>query len=774
MGTVGNCSEARVLTMAKHEFLDDDSSSWDLLSAGALRDPKREAAKRRNILVIENDDKDYAAIERCVRQSHAGDLRLHRAVTLADGFDHLARGDTDVVLLDLGLPDSQGLDTLQKARSRFSYVPIIVLTGVDDADTALQAVRQGAQDYLAKERLDPQVLVRSIRYSIVRNRYRARLAHLLELSKVSASDLKNIITGNADGMVVVDENGLIRFSNPAAEVLLGQSSSELTGAKFGYSLTPGAATEIEMASGSHRRIPVEMRAVELTWEGKTAYLAVLHDLTLQRKAEEELRRHREHLQELVENRTTELAKANEELRREIAERRRAEEALKRSECELAIRNRIAEVFLTVPDDEMYAEVLKLVLEALDSEYGVFGYIAEDGALVVPTMTRTVWDKCQVLDKDIVFPRETWGESIWPRAIRQKETLYSNEPSTLTPEGHVRILRNISSPIIDQGEVIGLFQVANRSTDYDSRDVELLEMIGDHIAPILNARLQRDIQHRARAEAERELRKHRDRLEKVVEQRTAALARSNTELEQFATVVSHDLQEPLRTVRSYLELLQTDYGDKLGDEADEFIGYAVEGSKRMQQMIRDLLSYSRVSTRGKPFEPADLNGVVDEVKEDLHAAIREHNATVTRGDLPTIPCDRLQLAQLFQNLVSNAIKFHGQEPPKIHIAAEPAKDSRAKNANRESAMGGRKYCTFSIQDNGIGMNRDHHDRVFEVFQRLHTREEYPGTGIGLAICKKIIDRHGGRIWFESEPGKGTTFRFTLPETVTPEPDVRKSL
>lgn len=185
----------------------------------------------------------------------------------------------------------------------------------------------------------------------------------------------------------------------------------------------------------------------------------------------------------------------------MVESKRREDALRRSERELSLRNRINEIFGTVTDEEMYLETLNVLLEAAHSKYGVFGYIDENGAYVVPTMTRHIWDKCQVPDKQFVFPRDQWGHSIWPRAIREKKLLYSNEPSTLTPEGHVPITRNITAPIIHRGEVIGLFQVANKEADYDEEDVHIMQMIADTIAPVLNARLQRERQERARDRAE---------------------------------------------------------------------------------------------------------------------------------------------------------------------------------------------------------------------------------------------------------------------------------
>ena len=215
----------------------------------------------------------------------------------------------------------------------------------------------------------------------------------------------------------------------------------------------------------------------------------------------ELQKHREHLEELVSERTRDLNETLSELEEEITERKRAETALQQSEKELTIRNRIAEIFLTIADEQMYYEVLKIVLEVMESEFGIFGYIDEKGALVVPTMTRHIWDQCKVEEKDIVFPRETWGDSTWPQAIREKRTIYTNKLSKKTPEGHIAITRHISLPVIHRGEVLGLMLVANKETDYDERDIELFETIGKAIAPILDARLQRDREERERKKME---------------------------------------------------------------------------------------------------------------------------------------------------------------------------------------------------------------------------------------------------------------------------------
>ena len=290
------------------------------------------------------------------------------------------------------------------------------------------------------------------------------------------------------------------------------------------------------------------------------------------------------------------------------------------------------------------------------------------------------------------------------------------------------------PLMFEGKVLGAVNLSSLTPNtYSDAEAILAERVASQIAgSIANAQL-----YTAVAEAEKQL-----------EQRAEELARSNSELEMFAYVASHDLQEPLRMVSSYVQLLANRYQDRLDDDANDFIHYAVDGAERMEALINDLLAYSRVGTQTEPFESTDCSAVVEEVVANLRVAIGECGAAVTRDEMPTLMADHGQLVQVFQNLIGNALKFRGDRSPEVHVGARRAKDE----------------WEFWVADNGIGITPKHYERIFAIFQRLHSRSEYDGTGVGLAICKKIVERHGGRMWVESQVGEGSSFHLTIPASL----------
>lgn len=239
---------------------------------------------------------------------------------------------------------------------------------------------------------------------------------------------------------------------------------------------------------------------------------------------------------------------------------------------------------------------------------------------------------------------------------------------------------------------------------------------------------------------------RKKAEEGLKRTLADLTRSNADLEQFAYVASHDLQEPLRNVASCMQLLEKGYKERLGPDADKLMHYAMDSVVRMKALIRDLLAYSRVATRGKPPQLTDCDAVLQRTLLNLKSTMEDTGAVISHDPLPTVMADSTQLMQVFQNLIANALKFHSSAPPQVHVSA-------VRDAGE---------WIFSVKDNGIGIESRHLDRIFVIFQRLHKKSDYEGTGMGLAIVKKILERHRGRIWVDSVPGRGTTFHFTIPE------------
>ncbi|WP_420628841.1 PAS domain S-box protein [Candidatus Leptofilum sp.] len=457
---------------------------------------------------------------------------------------------------------------------------------------------------------------------------------------------------------------------------------------------------------------------------------------------------------------------------------------------------LPEVFQAV-DEETLSPIANLVTRVMDSRQTV---ILDNGTLLIQRdgETRPIEDSAapikgeldEILGVVIVF-HDVSERKQAEQALRQSEEkyrlLFENSPESITllgldgtivdcNEATVRLRNLPREEIIGQsfievdsikeedlerftalfsqlleGNKIGSLTIELTGPDNEARWVEafpaLLRRDGrvDAIQVIT-----RDITQRKLAEDE--VARYQEHLEELVAERTAELensnlqlARSNAELEQFAYVASHDLREPLRKIKSYTELLSRRYEGKLDARADKYIDYIVDGSSRMQQLITDLLMYSRLGRADLNLNLTALSAILDGVMSDLELNIQESGATITADPLPTLNVDAQQISRLLQNLLGNALKFRGDKLAQIHISAEEKDDE----------------WLFSVSDNGIGIEPQYVDRIFLIFQRLHTRGEYPGTGMGLAICKKIVENHNGRIWATSQPKQGATFHFTLP-------------
>ena len=388
------------------------------------------------------------------------------------------------------------------------------------------------------------------------------------------------------------------------------------------------------------------------------------------------------------------------------------------EVERQVRKRTSDLAETSKELQHEVEKLMKVEEALrDSEEKFKSFVEEmnDGYCVIQDFT-IAFANARIAEMFGYTKEEVIGKSI-------RELLPSELIHELT-EVHTKRRRGEAVP--------PQYETVLTSKDGTARPVEfgarLINYEGNPAASVVI----RDITERKNAEAK-------------LRQTMQDLARSNSELEQFAYVASHDLQEPLRMVTSFVQLLARRLEGKLDAEASEYMAYVVDGASRMQMLISDLLTFSRVGTRGNPFELTDCKVALDSALINLQLAIEDQDVAITNDPLPTVVADGMQLVHVFQNLISNAIKFHGEDRPRIHISAK-----------REG-----NEWVFSVRDNGIGVDPQFHERIFLIFQRLHNRAEYAGTGIGLALCKRIVERHGGRIWIQSEQGKGSTFNFTIP-------------
>jgi PAS domain S-box-containing protein len=788
-----------------------------------------------NILLVEDNIGDVRLIEYLLSKAEHFKHSLRSADRLSSTLDICSAKPCDCILLDLGLPDSQGFDTFTAIHDALPHVPIIVLTISDDVDLAIKSVQHGAQDYLVKgkARMNTDSLVRAISYAIERQKTEAALIKSEQKYRDLVEDSNSIILefDTAGTITFMNEYGL-RFFGFTADELIGRDAMgtiipevESTGRNLRPVIEDLLSAPDHYEENVNENVTKEGRRVWVSWSNRAitdvngrviGNRAIGNDISALKHAEEALQKAHDELEQKVQERTL-------ELQNEIEERKVIEEELRASGDEL--RDLTAELTRSNKELAEYAEMIDLASDSIvvrDLDHRVlswnkgaeqiFGWTKEEAiGQYMPSLLQTnypipfdevnaqvfnsgYWEgdvRCTTKDgAELIVEHHLtlkWDNQGKPVAIlsisndvtdrKQAEekvraaSLYSRsllEASldplvTISAEGKITDVNKATEEVtgFSREQLIGsdfssyFIDPEKASAGYAKvfskgyvRDYPLaIRRKSGKITDVLyNATLYRNEAGKiqgvfAAARDVTERKKIEERLKQTLEE----LMRSNADLEQFAYVASHDLQEPLRAVVNYLQLFERRYKKQIDEKADKYITHAVSGGQRMQELINGLLAYSRISTRGKALEPIDSTLVVSNAVHNLHRIITENNAVVTHDPLPVVKVDEVQLLQVFQNLIGNAIKYRDTAVPTVHVGAHRTDD----------------YWVFSVSDNGIGIDMQYADRIFIIFQRLHTRKKYEGVGMGLAVCKKIVERHGGKIWVESELGQGSTFYFTLP-------------
>jgi len=769
-----------------------------------------------HVLSIEDNPADAKLIQERIAESQriGWDLprfEVEHVESMEAALACLDKEAFDVVLSDLDLPDSQADETIARLRDHIPRMPIVVLTGREDEALARKSVRAGVQDYLYKNEAKGSLLARTMMYAIERQRSKQalqvaydELESRVEERTAELAQSKQALQRERDKaqrylniapsiIIALDMKGEITLLNETGADILECDQIAAIGKNWFDTFLPervqGEVKAIfdQLISGNVQLVE-HVENVVLTGQGNertirwhnsplrdkegqiTGILSSGEDITAQKQAERELERRHQLWDALMDN-TPDLVYFKDDKHRMIiasrayadifgvvpdelvgktavdlwpegkeilADERRvlAGESILRKERKVTIPTGEARWYL-LTKIPIYEEEEIVGFFAMDKDITERKQVEEQLAFQ-SMLLDTIYDRVTATDLEgrITYVNQAECEMFGKSAeelIGQHVEQYGEDPERGATQQE--IIETTLSEGRWRGEVVNIGQ-GGREIVLDSRTQLIYDERGK---PIGMVGISTDITERKR-------------MEKKLEHYAADLERSNEELQQFAYIASHDLQAPLRAVTGYLNLLEKRYRERLDDRAQKYITNARGGAERMKEMIRALLNLSRVKTRGEALASTNAETVLQHVLDDLAPMIEESGAEVTHDPLPTVMADEAQLAQVFQNLIANGIKFRREGVrPRVHIAALREDDE----------------WVFAVEDNGIGIDPGQTDRLFQIFQRLHTREEYPGTGIGLALCRRIVERHGGRIWVESEVGAGSRFYFTLPGEIQPE-------
>lgn len=666
-----------------------------------------------SVLIVEDSSVQQRAIRALLRGKG---FRLNAAGSLKEAIEQIALKETNVVLLDLTLPDSEGVETLKRIHAVAPHIPVIVLTSTEDDYVVSEALKEGAQDYIFKGQLDVRLLVRSIRYAAERSRAQEAL-------RESQERFRQLIEGVTDyAIFLLDRDGNIVTWNSGAEKITGYSSDEIVGKHLSIFYTPA---DIQKKVPDHGLQQAAMRG---------------------RYEDEGWRIRKDGTRYWANIVNTPLYDAQGNLSgfcrvaRDMTEKRQLEEALRQKialEQKTALVELLQAVTVAINRATTIEDAVSTCLRevCIHTKWSIACGNIVSGETKGECFATKVWffpEHCRV-GADAQVLRETLvsGEGLAGRAWSSGQPVWlgdvTQEPSAVYFWlcDRLGVKTGLAVPVWEGTKLLAIMEFFSTEAEKpDQPFFDLMANIGKQLSVVIE----------------------RKELEQMLVTQMHELARSNAELQEFAKIAAHDLQEPLRSLRGFVDLISRRYKEKLDDDADRFLGFMEDAILRMEGLIQGVLEHSRIREEKRSFQSTDLNGVVKEVLNNLQVAIEQNNAAVTYEHLPTVHADPLQLVQLFQNLISNAIKFRFPDrPPEIRISAR-----------RQDGE-----WVVTVRDNGLGIEERYLKKIFGMFSRLHSKSDYPGTGIGLAICKKIVEYHGGTIWVHSELGKGSAFCFTLP-------------